>query len=107
MVNTLPAWQLQNACERHKAMKSESIAALGLTYTINSSLMDRLFEFTVGMPPYLYLRTLRHLLLLAHIHVASHMSLPLVRSQKDISLDPFIIYDRTKTLYYGCAYLQD
>lgn len=84
-------------CERHKAMKSESILSLGLAYTGTSFLMDLALESTVGMPPYLYLRTLRHLLLLAHINVASHMSLPLVRSAKDtIPIDPLVIYDRTK-----------
>ncbi len=84
-------------CERHKAMKSESILSLGLAYTGTSFLMDLVLESTVGMPPYLYLRTLRHLLLLAHINVASHMSLPLVRSAKDtIPVDPLVIYDRTK-----------
>ncbi|KTC91614.1 hypothetical protein OQJ15_13215 [Fluoribacter dumoffii] len=84
-------------CERHKAMKSESILSLGLAYTGTSYLMDQALEATVGLPPYLYLRTLRHLLLLAHINVASHMSLPLVRSAKDtIPLDPLVIYDRTK-----------
>ncbi|PWY56568.1 hypothetical protein DGG96_05440 [Legionella qingyii] len=84
-------------CERHKAMKSESILSLGLAYTGTSALMDYALESTVGMPPYLYLRTLRHLLLLAHINVASHMTLPLVRSTKDtIPIDPLVIYDRTK-----------
>ncbi|KTD00588.1 hypothetical protein OQJ19_06465 [Fluoribacter gormanii] len=84
-------------CERHKAMKSESILSLGLAYTATSALMDYALESTVGMPPYLYLRTLRHLLLLAHINVASHMTLPLVRSAKDtIPIDPLVIYDRTK-----------
>lgn len=84
-------------CERHKAMKSESILSLGLAYTGTSYLMDYALESTVGMPPYLYLRTLRHLLLLAHINIASHMPLPLVRSTKDkIPVDPLVIYDRTK-----------
>lgn len=84
-------------CERHKAMKSESILSLGLAYTGTSYLMDYALESTVGMPPYLYLRTLRHLLLLAHINIASHMPLPLVRSAKDkIPVDPLVIYDRTK-----------
>ncbi|WP_454781406.1 hypothetical protein [Legionella sp. WA2022007384] len=84
-------------CERHKAMKSESILSLGLSYTGTSALMDYALESTVGMPPYLYLRTLRHLLLLAHIDIASHMTLPLVRSAKDtIPIDPLVIYDRTK-----------
>ncbi|CAM2874436.1 Uncharacterised protein [Legionella steigerwaltii] len=84
-------------CERHKAMKSESILSLGLIYTLLSMAMDYGFESTVGTPPYLYLRTLRHLLLLGHINVASHMSLPLVRTPKNtIPLDPLVIYDRTK-----------
>ncbi|HHT0592880.1 TPA: hypothetical protein ACTXXA_001070 [Legionella anisa] len=84
-------------CERHKAMKSESILSFGAVYTGFSYLMDYALDSTVGRPPYLYLRTLRHLLLLAHINVASHMSLPLVRSAKDkIPVDPLVIYDRTK-----------
>ncbi|QMT58778.1 MULTISPECIES: hypothetical protein [unclassified Legionella] len=84
-------------CERHKAMKSESILSLGASYTATSALMDYALDSTVGPIPYLYLRTLRHLLLLAHINVASHMTLPLVRSTKDtIPVDPLVIYDRIK-----------
>lgn len=85
-------------CERHKAMKSESILSLGLAYTGTSALMKYALESTVGVPPYLYNRTLQHLLLLMHINVASHMSLPLVKPQKGvvIPVDPLFIYDRTK-----------
>lgn len=84
-------------CERHKAMKSESILSLGLIFTLTAYLMDKSFDSTVGMPPYLYHRTMRHLLLLAHINLASHMTLPLVRTAKDtIPIDPLVIYDRTK-----------
>lgn len=84
-------------CERHKAMKSQSVLSLGAVYTGLSLLMDYGLDSTVGMPPYLYLRTLHHLLLLAHINLASHMNLPLVKTTKDtISLDPFVIYDRSK-----------
>ncbi|VEB32562.1 Uncharacterised protein [Legionella sainthelensi] len=85
-------------CERHKGMKSESILSLGLAYTGTSALMNYALESTVGVPPYLYNRTLQHLLLLLHINVASHMSLPLVKPQKETSIpvDPLFLYDRTK-----------
>ncbi|MBI2785097.1 MAG: hypothetical protein HYX60_01835 [Legionella longbeachae] len=71
-------------CERHKAMKSESVFSIGLLYTVSSALMDRVLESTVGMPPYLYLRTLRHLLLLTYINIASHLTLPLVKPQPNV-----------------------
>lgn len=65
-------------CERHKAMMQESVLALGLSYAATNALMDMFLEATVGMPPFLYLRIMRHLLLLLHINLATHMSLPLV-----------------------------
>lgn len=83
-------------CERHKAMKSESVLSLGLTFALTSAVMDYCLESTVGMPPFLVYRTLRHFLLLLHINLAAHMVLPLVKQQKDaINLDPLVIYERS------------
>lgn len=83
-------------CERHKfqLMMQESILSLGLTYELTTMLMDYILESTTGMPPYLYYRTMRHLLLLLHVNLAAHMTLPLVES-KDASLpvDPLNVYE--------------
>jgi hypothetical protein len=79
-------------CERHKAMKSESLIALGLLYTLTSMALDNALEATTGMPPYIYLRSLRHLLLLLHINLAAHTPLPLVKPGNSFTLDPFILY---------------
>jgi hypothetical protein len=50
----------------------------------------------VGIPPYLYHRTLNHLLLLLHINLASHINLPLVKLQKNtIPVDPLVLYEHT------------
>ncbi|KGP64295.1 hypothetical protein EP47_00135 [Legionella norrlandica] len=84
-------------CERHKflAMKPESVLGFGLTAEAANMLMDKALESTVGMPPYLYYMALRHLLLLFHVNVAAHMTLPKM-DIKDNSpyLDPFTIYER-------------
>jgi len=66
-------------CERHKAMMQESVLALGLSYKATTMLMDMCLNATTGMPPYLYYRTMRQLLLLLHVNVAAHMALPLVQ----------------------------
>ncbi|HAU1152956.1 TPA: lpg2879 family Dot/Icm T4SS effector [Legionella pneumophila] len=84
-------------CERHKylAMKPESVLGFGLTFEATSMLMDKALESTVGMPPFLYYRALRHLLLLLHINVAAHMELPKSGlKDKTSSFDPFNIYER-------------
>lgn len=81
-------------CERHKAMMQESVLALGLTFEASTMLMDYLLEATTGIPPFLYHRTMRHLLLLMHVNLAAHMSIPLVQD-KDATLpvDPLNIYE--------------
>jgi hypothetical protein len=82
-------------CERHKAMMQESVLALGLGFEASSMLMDYLLEATTGIPPFLYHRTMRHLLLLMHVNLAAHMTIPLVED-KDATLpaDPLNIYER-------------
>lgn len=89
-------------CERHKAMMSESVFALGLTYEASTMLMDYLLESTTGMPPFLYYRTMKYLVLLLHMNVAAHMAIPLVEA-KDATLlfDPLNAYERT------CRFLAD
>jgi hypothetical protein len=83
-------------CERHKAMKSESVLALGIGYTTTSAILDHILSSTVGIPPYLYHRTLNHILLLLHINLASHMNLPLVKPQKNtFPIDPLALYERS------------
>lgn len=82
-------------CERHKAMMQESVLALGLTYELSTMAMDYLLEATVGVPPFLYYRTMKHLLLLLHINNAAHMKIPLVED-KDATfwIDPLNVYER-------------
>lgn len=72
-------------CERHKAMLPESVLVLGLGYEMTCFLMNLLFEYTIGMPPFLCHRTLRHLLLLLHINLAAHLTIPLVEPKQEDS----------------------
>lgn len=76
-------------CERHKQMDSASVLALGLTYEASTMLMDRVLESTVGIPPFIYYRTLRHLVLLWHINVAAHMKIPLAKEGGEDLIDGF------------------
>ena len=89
-------------CERHKAMMQESVLALGLTYEASTMIMDYILESTVGLPPFLFHRTMKHLLLLLHVNLAAHMSIPLVED-KDATLiiDPLNIYERV------CRFIAD
>lgn len=83
-------------CERHKfqLMMQESILALGLTYELNTLIMDYALQSTIGMPPYLYYRTMRHLLLLLHVNLAANMTLPLVQpTDASLPIDPLNIYE--------------
>ncbi|WP_284498285.1 hypothetical protein [Legionella maioricensis] len=73
-------------CERHKAMMQESVLALGLGYEATTMIMDAFLDATIGMPPFLYYRVMRHLLLLLHVNVAAHMTLPLVLPGCDLHL---------------------
>ncbi len=82
-------------CERHKAMMQESVLALGLGYEATTMIMDAFLDATVGMPPFLYYRVMRHLLLLLHVNVAAHMTLPLVLPKDaTVYMDPLNIYER-------------
>ena len=82
-------------CERHKAMMQESVLALGLSYEATTLIMDMFLEATVGMPPFLYYRVMRHLLLLLHVNVAAHMTLPLVLPKDaTVYMDPLNLYER-------------
>ncbi len=69
-------------CEDHKAMMQESVLALGLGYELSCALMDLLFEYTVGMPPFLYHRILKQVLLLLHINTATYMNIPLIKPEE-------------------------
>ncbi|BCA97042.1 hypothetical protein TUM19329_34030 [Legionella antarctica] len=82
-------------CERHKAMMQESVLALGLGYEVTTMIMDAFLEATIGMPPFLYYRVMRHLMLLLHVNVAAHMTLPLVLPKDaTVSMDPLNIYEQ-------------
>lgn len=81
-------------CERHKYMEQEFVLALGLTYELASWLLDKGLESTVGPIPYLYLRTLRHILLAFSINLAAHMAVPLVLPKDATIPDPFHYYER-------------
>lgn len=83
-------------CERHKFqfMMQESILELGLAYEANKMLMDYVLELTIGMPPYLYYRTMSHLLLLFHVNLAAHLKLPLIKPENaTLPIDPLNIYE--------------
>lgn len=88
-------------CERHKylAMKPESVLGFGLTSEATNLLMDKILESTVGIPPYLYYRALRHLLMLSHVNVAAHMTLPQMDPKTSSPYsDPFNVYERVNRL---------
>ncbi|MFI4918712.1 MAG: hypothetical protein ACHP65_04070 [Legionellales bacterium] len=83
-------------CERHKlnSIMHECILSLGLTYEASSMLVDHLLASSVGMPPGLYHRMLRHMLLLLHINLAAHMTLPLMQGKEATLLfDPLNAYE--------------
>lgn len=83
-------------CERHKflSMQQETVLALGVSFAFTSSLMEHALEATVGMPPLLTHRTLRHILLLFHSSVAAHMRLPIVDAKNaTLPVDPFTFYE--------------
>lgn len=84
-------------CERHKAqfIMHEYVLGLGLVYELTTMFMDKALESTIGIPPYLYYRSLHHLLLLLHVNVAAHMAIPLVQP-KDATLlfDPLNFFER-------------
>lgn len=83
-------------CERHKIqdLTQESMWSLGLTYGLTGMLMDKALESTVGMPPYLYYRTLHHLLLLLHVNMAAHMHLSLINPEDaTLPFDPLNFFE--------------
>ncbi len=84
-----------SGCERHKYMEQEFVLALGLTYELASWLMDKGLDATTGPIPYLYLRTLRHILLALSVNLAAHMSLPVVLPKDATIIDPFYYYERS------------
>ncbi len=69
-------------CEDHKAMMQESVLALGLSYELSCALMDLLLEYTIGLPPFLYHRILKQVLLLIHINNATYMNVPLIKPEE-------------------------
>lgn len=83
-------------CERHKfqLMRSDSVLALGLVFAGTEYLMKSALEASVGIPPIMFYRTLKHILLLMHGNVAAHMKLP-VADVKDtmVRLDPLNVYE--------------
>lgn len=84
-------------CERHKfeRISQETTLALGAGYFATTWLMDKTLESTVGIPPFLYYRALKHLLLLMHINVAAHLTFKQI-DPKDASssIDPLTLYER-------------
>ncbi len=82
----------------NKQIQSESALALGLTYEASTMLMDYLLEASVGMPPFLYYKTLKYLVLLLHINVAAHMDLPLAK-ESTLIIDPFSVYERVNRFF--------
>lgn len=88
-------------CERHKAMDSASVMALGLSFEASKMLMDYVLARYIGMPAnfmssvtyYPIYRTMEHLLLLLHINVGAHMDLPSAKNKSSSSYDPLTIWE--------------
>ena len=82
-------------CERHKAMEQEFVVAIGLTFELMCWLMDKGLNATVGPLPFLYLRTLRHIVLAFQVNLAAHMEVPLANPEEaTVSFDLFNYYER-------------
>ncbi|CEG58939.1 hypothetical protein [Legionella fallonii] len=88
--------------ENDKAMKQESVLALGLSYELSCVLMDLLFEHTVGLPPFLYHRILKQVLLLLHVNTAAHMNIPSVKPE-----DATIWPDPLNTYEWICRFISN
>lgn len=82
-------------CERHRTTDPATVWSLGLVYALTEMLIDRGLESTVGIPPYLVHRTMRHLLLLLFINNATHMKINYVAPGKgSLPIDPIIAYGK-------------
>lgn len=96
---------LLNYCERHRSTDSELLLSLGLSYTVTIMLMDKILEATVGMPPFLVHRTMRHLMLLWHVNNAAHMDIKYVVPGKGtLAIDPIMAYERVSSFLTDGAF---
>lgn len=85
---------LLHLCERHRTTHSELLLVFGLKHKAWTMIMDKLFEATIGMPPFLVQRTLHHLLLLWEINTAAHMKIDYVAQGKGtLPIDPVIAFE--------------
>lgn len=86
-------------CEKHRLanVRPESSVALGITYQATNMLMDSVLQSTVGMPPYLYHRAMRQMILLFYANIAANMTLshpPGTKFTLNPAYDPFNIIER-------------
>ncbi|MFI4962273.1 MAG: hypothetical protein ACHP6H_00285 [Legionellales bacterium] len=83
-------------CDSHRfqLLMQESVLAFGLTFELTSNLMNQALAATIGMPPYIFHRTMLHLLLLLHVNLAIHtLSSSVHTKNATIPIDPFVIYE--------------
>lgn len=81
-------------CERHKleSIRHETFLSLGLTYEMTSFLLDKLIQ-AAGVP-YMYSRSLSHILLLLHVNLAANMELTMEKNEKQIlPFDPLNVFE--------------
>ena len=81
-------------CERHKEMEQEFVLALGLTYWYLSSYIEQGLDSTMGPQPVLYTRAINHILINLMVNVATHMKVPLTKSNEaTLPFDIFNMYE--------------
>ncbi|HRD69866.1 MAG TPA: hypothetical protein PK657_06960 [Legionella sp.] len=96
----ISAWATPERCSAHKNLMQESVLSFGITYWAASRIIDSLLESTVGIPPYLFHRALRHMLMLYFVNLGAHMKIPLVEP-KDATfyIDPHRIFEYVMRVY--------
>lgn len=69
-------------CAEHKlpSFRLETIIALGLIYQLYCWSLEEALSKTIGLPPYLYLRSLQHLILLLQVPFAAQRILTMTKS---------------------------
>lgn len=82
-------------CDRHKFMEQEFVLALGVIFELNCWLMNKGLTPITGPLPFLYWRTLQHLMLALYVNLAAHMTVPSVQARDaTIPVDLFNYYER-------------
>lgn len=91
-------------CERHRTADPSLVTALGLCYVMAERLMDHALTSSVGIPPYLVHRTMRHLLFLSFANNATYMDIKYVASGKGtLPLDPIVAIAKASGFFIDMA----